>query len=284
MPYFFWANKLEMFMLIRNWIVCFLLIELFSPLTYAESRDSKGVVYETQGNIFIKFEDKTTQLTKTGTDSEPILSPDGRWVAFNREIEEKVKECKENDMWECPSDELWIFNLKARSERMLLQPREYAPKVKAEEVIEKFYRKMFSPDNTTIYFSTPTYATASAIHAVDVEGKNLRFITAGHLVRVVQRALPEKFKNYLTKDLQEDDWRISEERGGLSLRPKVLKDEVAGYLIIHHSGIKTVQTPTLQDDGWEESDGKYYLSFGRSVWLSLDSPDGNKRIPLEKER
>ena len=75
-----------------------LLVSLLLFLAQVEGKESDGDVYEKNGNIFITHEGKITQLTSTGRDSEPILSPDGRWIAFNREIEGKVQECSERDM------------------------------------------------------------------------------------------------------------------------------------------------------------------------------------------
>ena len=43
----------------------------------------------------------------------------------------------------------------------------------------------FSPDSKTLYFATSAWATSGAIHAIDVNGKNLRFITAGNEYHVV---------------------------------------------------------------------------------------------------
>ena len=242
-------------------------------------------VFEEGGNIFLAAGGKATQITNIGMDGRPTLSPDGKWAAFSREIKGKEKECEEsNDVLVCPSEQLWIIDLETRSERKLLGPRAYDPDagVGIDDVLEKFYGITFSPDSQTIYFSTPTYATASAIHAVDIKSGKTRLVTAGGFVQVVRGPLPDKYKEYLANGLQEDDWRVSEERGGFSLREKALNDDVAGYLIMRHSGIKTINTPTLLEHGWE-MDGKYYISHGRNVWLSLDSPDGKKRIPLEKD-
>lgn len=268
-------------MWIRFCFFCALLFFLFFPIKQGESGNS--VVFEEKGNIFLKAGDKITQLTSTGRDSEPILSPNARWVAFNREIKGVVKECKRRDIWVCPSEELWVFDLKIKTEQKLLEPKGHEPKLKNEEVMENFNGKIFSPDSKTIYFSTPTYATASAIHAVNINGKNARFITAGHLVQIVQGYLPNKFKSYLANDLQEDDWRISKKWGGLSLLKKALNEDVTGYLIIGHSGIKINTTPTLLKHGWEGDDGKFYTSGGRRFWKSLDTPDGTMRIPIGEE-
>ncbi len=259
-----------------------LLYFLFLPIAQAESGSS--VVYEENGNIFLKENRKTHQLTQTGKDSEPILSPNGKWVAYNREIREKTEKCsKWEDPFPCPSDELWIFNLETRSQHLLLEPREHTPELKAQEVLYQFNGKEFSPSSKTIYFTTPAWVVSDAIHAVDSDGKNERYIMHGYAFQVVRKPLSNKIKKYLLNDLKEDDWRIYPKKKGYDLVFKALKGDVLGYLIIERSGVETVSTPTLEDSGWKGEDGKYYKSLGRSLWKALVSPDGEMNIPLGKE-
>jgi len=141
-------------MRIRIWVVCALLASFLLPFAQAESGDSNGMAYEEGGNIFIKLDGNATQLTDTGKDTAPVLSPDGRWIAFNREIEGKVKECEGQEIWTCASDQLWIIDLESKSERMLLEPRVEAPE--HHDVIENFHDKTFSPDSKTIFASSPS--------------------------------------------------------------------------------------------------------------------------------
>ncbi len=43
----------------------------------------------------------------------------------------------------------------------------------------------FSPDSKTLYFETSAWATSGAIHAIDIDGKNLRFVTDCNGYRIV---------------------------------------------------------------------------------------------------
>ena len=259
-----------------------LLVSLLLFLAQVEGKESDRDVYEENGNIFLQLGEKTTQLTSTRRDSEPILSPDGRWVAFNREIEGKVQECSErHDLWACPSDKLWIINLETQTEQMLLEPRGEDKDI--EKVIYHFKNKTFSPNSQTIYFVTPAYAVSDAIHAVDTDGKNDRYVTDGNTLQVVNEPLSPDIKEYLTESLQEDDWRIYPKKMGPTLIEKALKDDVTGYLIVECNGVNIIRSKTPIEGGWG-SDGEYYASQGgRRSWTKLISPDGNIKIPIGKE-
>ncbi len=266
-------------MRIKIWVLCVLLTSLFLFSTQAESE--KPGVFEEKGNIFFQSNDKVTQLTSKGRDSKPILSPNGKWIAFNREIEGAIKECEQEVVWECPSDQLWLINLESKSKRMLLEPRVEEKDV--EKVIYSFMSKTFSPNSQSIYFVTPAYAVSDAIRAMDINGKNDRYITDGNTVQVVKEPLSPDIKKYLAETLQEDDWRIYPRKMGPTLIEKALKDDVTGYLIVECNGVQIIRSPTPLEGGWG-SDGDYYASQGgRRSWTELTSPDGNMKIPLGKE-
>ncbi|MBI4384720.1 MAG: hypothetical protein HY579_11890, partial [Nitrospinae bacterium] len=58
--------------------------------------------------------------------------------------------------------------------------------------IAEFDNKIFSPDSKTIYFNTPAWAVSDAIHAIDTDGENERFVTPGDLVEVIKK--PDKLR------------------------------------------------------------------------------------------
>lgn len=266
----------------RFWIFCAFLSPLLFSIAQVEAEKSNVTTYEENGNIFLKVVSEATQLTKNGRDSTPILSPDGKWIVYNREIEGTIKECsKRDDLWACPSDELWIIDLEKKTERLLLEPRPDVLPENTKNVIYQFNGKEFSPDSKTIYFTTPAWVVSSAIHAVNIDGTNERYITHGYSFRVVQEPLSVKIKQYLINDLEEDDWRIFPKMKGYELAFKALKDDIIGCLIIERSGVKIISSTTPLEDGWKGEDGKYYRSMGRRLWNELISPDGSKKIPIE---
>jgi len=255
---------------------------MFLAVSYAQT--IRPTVFDQKGNIYLKVADKVTPLTTTGRDSQPALSPDGRWVAFSREIEGKVEECSErDDLWACPSDQLWIMDLETQSERLLLEPRTDVPPKRTKDIIYKFEEKKFSPDSQTIYFITPAWVTSAAIHAVDIDGNNERYVMHGYSFQVVREPLSPEIKKYLAENLKKDDWRIFPERMGVSLIEKALEDDVIGYLIIRRGGVKVISSATPLEDGWKGDDGKYYASDGRKFWTELISPDGKVKIPLDEK-
>lgn len=173
-----------------NWATAFdpfsenIVIKKINQTTGKGKPKSDGAVFEEKGNIFIQVENKAIQLTTTGLDHEPVRSPDEKWVAFSKKIEGKVKHCSKVDQWICATDQLWIINLETKTERMLVEPLEDAADMR--EVIGSFEYKTFSPDSKTIFFLTPAWATSSAIHAVEINGDNERFITAGNSLKIIK--------------------------------------------------------------------------------------------------
>jgi len=241
----------------------------------------KGLVYEEYGNIMLERNGEKRRLTGAERDSEPVLSPNGRWIAFNREIEGAVEKCELAVHLDCPSDQLWLIDLENDSEELLLEPRADARDVK--KVIYNFKGKAFSPDSQTVYFFTTAYAVSDAIHSVDIKEKKDRYVTHGNSLQVVRGPLPPEIKKYLTETLKEDDWRIYPKEKAAILIQKALKDEVEGYLIAGSSGVKVIHSQSPLENGWKGDDGMHYASRGRRWWPKLTSPDGKISIPIGKE-
>lgn len=266
-------------------IAFFLWVCVLTSLTSAHTKEKNTdkPVFAKDGNIFLKVNGQLTQLTNTGRDFGPVLSPDDRLVAFTREIEGKSGKCAPEDEsanGDCARYQLWVTDIETRSERMLVGPR--ADDHDMRKVVIEFNDKKFSPDGKTIYFSTPAWAVSHAVHSVDIDGSNERHITHGDLIDVVNEPLSEDFKEYVADILKEDDWRIYPKKTGVSLIPKALKDDVKGYLIIETSGIQEIVSSTPLEDAVLYKDGTYHKSMGRTVWIALVNPDGSKSIPLEE--
>ncbi|MBI4383573.1 MAG: PD40 domain-containing protein [Nitrospinae bacterium] len=177
--------------------ILFVLLLSSAALANPDESGSKSLqaVFEKGGNIFLKVEDNVIQLTKTGRDHAPLMSPDGKWVAFTREIESKVKECSVKDEWICATERLWSIDLATRTERMIVEPLEDDPDMR--KVIGGFRNTTFSPDGKTLYFETPVWITSGAIHAVEPGGKNERFVTDGDGLKIVKRSEDGKWVGHL---------------------------------------------------------------------------------------
>ncbi|MBI5426785.1 MAG: PD40 domain-containing protein [Nitrospinae bacterium] len=166
------------------------------PPAGAEKENPKGMVYVEKRSVFLKTGTKTEQLTTSGRDREPVLSPDGQWVAFSREIPGKAIQCEKDEMepYECADEQLWIFGLGNRSERMLLEPTPDPLGNYGIHAIIKFGNKTFSPDGKTVYFETRDGQLSGAIHAVGIDGGGARFVAPGRGLRVIKRVGMEEMK------------------------------------------------------------------------------------------
>jgi hypothetical protein len=173
--------------------VLIFLIGLLTPLPShgAENENSHQTAFINKGNVFLSFNGKTEQLTNSGLDLEPVLSPDGQWVAFSRLLPDKIKECKDEKNDFCANDQLWIFDLAHKSERLLVAPVEEPP----DKMIVRFTWKTFSPNSQTIFFVTNKWLFNADIHAVDVDGKNERYVSYGDSMRIIKSVGMEEMQH-----------------------------------------------------------------------------------------
>jgi Tol biopolymer transport system component len=145
-------------------------------------------VYQKHGNVYYYFlsDEYATQLTHSFQDSDPVLSPNSRWVAFLRKSRFPIpKSCHAyydpNDRY---GKEIWIYDLKKRKERLLVANDFACGDHLTQTIIDPADLK-FSPDSKTLYFETSAWDTSGAIHSVKIDGSQLIFVTNGNGYRVV---------------------------------------------------------------------------------------------------
>ncbi|HEV2804555.1 MAG TPA: hypothetical protein VGW57_06435 [Chthoniobacterales bacterium] len=132
------------------------------------------------GNIhFTDKSGKTTALTSTGRDSDPVLAPDGKWVAFVRKIDGK-KIATGSD--EVDPTELWQVRVDGKEPSLLARCRDAG---KPESLIGGFNNLQFSANGKLLYFSSPAWATSGAVHVVDTTNRKERYLFPGNEIKVV---------------------------------------------------------------------------------------------------
>jgi len=132
------------------------------------------------GNIqFTDKAGKTLALTSSGRDSDPVLAPDGKWVAFVRKVDGK-KIATGSD--EVDPTELWQVRIDGKEPSLLLRCRESE---KVESLIASFENLQFSTNGKLLYFVTPAWAVSGAVHVVDTTNRKERYLFPGNNLKLV---------------------------------------------------------------------------------------------------
>jgi len=156
---------------------------LFAPilaLALAVSAFAQTVSVK-DGNIeFTDKSAKTTALTSSGRDSNPVLAPDGKWVAFVRKVDGK-KIATGAD--ETEPTELWQVRIDGKEPSALVRCRDSQ---KMESVLGGFDNLQFSTNGKLLYFITPAWATSGAVHVVDTTSGKERYLFPGNDIKVVK--------------------------------------------------------------------------------------------------
>jgi hypothetical protein len=141
---------------------------------------AEPVVEAKDGNIFLRPVDgQARQLTQSGRDSAPVISPDGRWIVFVRAVPGKTIATGSGDV---DAAELWQIRADGKEPTLLVAPR---ADENPQNLIATFQDVSFSSDGRHVFFVTPAYATSGAVHAVDTTNRKRRFVMAGSGLEVV---------------------------------------------------------------------------------------------------
>ncbi len=145
-------------------------------------------VFAKEGDIYCKISSKKTlRLTAKNIDSNPILSPNKRVLAFTRKSHRIIPN-------ECLAfagnhgkygNEIWIYDFESKkSRRIVANNFDYShPK---KQIVNPSYLQ-FSPDSKTLYFITSAWATSGAVHAVNADGSGIRYIVPGNQLEVISK-------------------------------------------------------------------------------------------------
>ncbi|OGO94858.1 MAG: hypothetical protein A3F10_05475 [Coxiella sp. RIFCSPHIGHO2_12_FULL_42_15] len=128
---------------------------------------------------------KIAQLIHDAKSAELIESPSGDWIAFVKKSNYIIpSDCFYFSAKGDRADEVWIINTKKMNKKLLVEPH-FSCKEVFKTIIDP-HNLQFSPDSKTLYFEASAWVTSGAVHAVDVDGKHLRFVTDGSELRIVQ--------------------------------------------------------------------------------------------------
>ena len=184
------------------------------------------------------------KLTFAGADTEPVLSPDGRWVTFLRTKANSDKNAVHAE------NEIWLIDIAGRTPRRLLEAK---PGDEAETTLSRFHGLNFSNDGKTLYFLSRAWVTSAALHALDLANGQHRFITGANSVDVVRNGLHagalvvQKHKYFTGRQGGSYDyfWLISPEGDEIAMVGKTQQSLAAWYKKQAHQTlpVKTVSRP-----------------------------------------
>jgi Tol biopolymer transport system component len=182
--------KLQMSKLFKIYTLLLLIV---ANICYTDTAESHGAVSSEKGSIVYTSPSGVTEvLTKTGVDDAPILSPDGKLIAFTR----VVRQGNDQQLDDQPVRDLWVINVDSHKSTRLVAGKPEATE-RPEQTLADIDQPVFSPDGTTIYFMTAAWVTSAAIHAVPAAGGKQRFITNGNSLAIIRRG---KYKGALLVD------------------------------------------------------------------------------------
>lgn len=134
------------------------------------------------GNVHIRdSSNNVVQLTTSGRDLSPRLSPDAKSIAFVRDTPGVLVGAGSGDQ---NATELWLVNVDTKQAVLLAEGKE-DPQI--EKTLAGFRSPCFSPDGRSIYFISAAWATSDAIQKISLDTKRVRFMTDGIALEVIPK-------------------------------------------------------------------------------------------------
>jgi len=159
-------------------------------------------VVSLDGNVYITRPDgERRQITSTGKDYDPSLSPDGKYVVFARALEGPALPLNSQPRPQTvPRSELWIVGVGDGSPQRL-----FSGEVKAKEFrYVNFFKPELSPDNRWVYFLIPYAAVSDALVRLDRKTLQTKILMPAEQFSVLEEG---RYKGFLVvqKRVQEDE-------------------------------------------------------------------------------
>ena len=119
-------------------------------------------------------------LTTSRHDSEPVLSPDKKWIVFVRTVAGKKISTGAGG---ADATELWQIRADGKEPTALVRPKESD---KMESVLAGFSKPQFSSNGKLVYFLSEAWTTSGALHVVDTTNGKEHFVCPAAEFEVVQ--------------------------------------------------------------------------------------------------
>jgi dipeptidyl aminopeptidase/acylaminoacyl peptidase len=165
------------------------LICAISALFLSSSPSKAQSVFAKDGNVFLKSRSgQTKQLTTSGRDYQPCLSPDRRRILFVRHTPGKTVPTPLGD---AEATELWLVDSDGKAPELVVTGREDEDPKKS---LADFSSSQFSPDGRRIFFMSVGWVTSGAVHVVDIQTKRESFVSPGNTLEIIQKG---RYRGYL---------------------------------------------------------------------------------------
>jgi dipeptidyl aminopeptidase/acylaminoacyl peptidase len=151
-------------LLARAFIAVFGLVIAFTGQAHAQKVSIRD------GNVVIGTPSGEKTLTNSGHDSEPVLSPDGKWIVFVRTIPNKNISTGSGD---ANANELWQIRTDSKEVTLLVRPKGGG---RDENPLAGLSKPQFSANGKLVYFMSENWATSGALHVVDTTNGKEHFI------------------------------------------------------------------------------------------------------------
>lgn len=142
-------------------------------------------VFVKAGNIYYAQGGKDLQLTNSNRDGSPVLSPNKKLIAFIRTGHQIIpQKCRDfSDISGKYGNQIWIYNIANKTEQMLVDNNFSCNKPKKRIVDPQ--QLHFSPNSRTLYFVASAWVVSGAVHAINIDGTNYRYIQPANMLTVI---------------------------------------------------------------------------------------------------
>ena len=219
----------------------------------SNSQNSKEIIHKTfvkEGNVYFTIESQTRQLTQSGVDHAPLLSPDGTFIIFTRQIEVLI----EDDYGEIyKGEQLWAIDVTGQNERLVLGRISDSTWDKGIVFKDLF----FSPDGSKVYFSTVA-GNSHALYVVNMDDSKIKFVMYGVGFDIINKVVRDDLKQY---------------KGSIISCQKKYSIEPGSYFILYLFSPEGKQIDVVKRD-----------CSGGYNWFEVMPHSNPRRAPVESQR